>query len=744
MKNNLCLLLSMLLLNYTSAQFCGSSGNSQCSTSGNLTSPGFSPNSENFAPFVNGQTTTQIIQFKNFNLLYFGGQSVTVQSLRVDSIENLPSGLCWSTNKPNNTFANSEQGCIKITGTACSQPGQYKLRIIITVDIGVPINTDVDALGWKYYIRVKNYGNSDVQVDTNQTAPFLQPVGYSLSAVCNVPCTSGPSVCTPTGGPTGGGFENSSNIPCITQNTSYSHPVQYKNYSTFNFQGQQSVDSIEFLNIENLPCGLCWAFNKSTKRYNANEDGCLSISGTTTDAIGQYKLALTLKVWLNGTPVGVTVPPTLVDQLGIKLFVRVKANSGSCASLDTTINASNLIPCGQNLSIAIGGNQTVCSGTSISLTPTVLNGSPPYNFFWSSTGNSLSCTNCENPTSIITQNTLFSVTVTDQNGSTASSTVSYVVSGTNYNIIPLSSTTFCFGDNVTLDAGANFISYNWSNGSQSRYISVSQTGSYQVTVTNSIGCSFTDNVSVTSNAPVLSNYEIKLVPGYLNTGCEGATVLLDAGTGFTNYQWSWGGGTTQVLGVFLDAGSQVIQVQAVYLADGCTYSDTIELYGIPIVQPQIYISGDSLIADVGGASGTFQWYFDGNIVIGHKSNFIVPHATGTYSVSFTDTTTGYNCTQYADITVVVQGIHQPLINHNIILSPNPSNGSFTVSLETEKAETIQLKVFDLLGQLVKQENPVTISGNYTKQLNITQLPKGIYLLQVIADGQTISKRIEIQ
>ncbi|MCW5906672.1 MAG: T9SS type A sorting domain-containing protein [Chitinophagales bacterium] len=78
------------------------------------------------------------------------------------------------------------------------------------------------------------------------------------------------------------------------------------------------------------------------------------------------------------------------------------------------------------------------------------------------------------------------------------------------------------------------------------------------------------------------------------------------------------------------------------------------------------------------------------------------------------------------------------------ISPNPSNGSFTVSLETEKTETIQLKVFDLLGQLVKQENPVTISGNYTKQLNITQLPKGIYLLQIIADGQTISKRIEIQ
>lgn len=167
------------------AQYCGNSGSSVCTASGTLTEPGMSPASDSLASVVNGTAPNTVIQFKNFDTFAFGGQTVTVNTLRIDTLSNLPSGLCWATNKANNTWANQEDGCIKINGTACDNPGQYKLKIIVTADIGVPIQTDADAAGLKQFVRLINSGDAEVAVDTNQTAAFAKPAGYSATAGCS-------------------------------------------------------------------------------------------------------------------------------------------------------------------------------------------------------------------------------------------------------------------------------------------------------------------------------------------------------------------------------------------------------------------------------------------------------------------------------------------------------------------------------------------------------------------------------
>lgn len=166
-------------------------------------------------------------------------------------------------------------------------------------------------------------------------------LALNLSAQhCAAPDGSG--ICTPTGGPQTGGFDAPSDVPCAVQGTAYNHAIQFTMFSNFSFQGEQNVDSIEFVSIENLPCGLCWAVNKTTKRYAANEDGCLNIIGTTADADGQYKLALSLKAWINGQASGLTIPASLVDQTGIRLFLRVKTANGACVTVDTSSSANNL------------------------------------------------------------------------------------------------------------------------------------------------------------------------------------------------------------------------------------------------------------------------------------------------------------------------------------------------------------------------------------------------------------------
>ncbi len=163
----------------------------------------------------------------------------------------------------------------------------------------------------------------------------------AFAQACN--SGNGSFVCTPSGGPAAGGFDDMNTVPCIEKTVYYEHAIQFTMFNQFNFLGQQSVDSIEFVSIDNLPCGICWAVNQADKRYSANEDGCLKFSGTTNDPEGQYKCALALKAWINGQLSPVTVPANLVDQTGIRLFTRVKAQGGSnCPNVDTSVAANNL------------------------------------------------------------------------------------------------------------------------------------------------------------------------------------------------------------------------------------------------------------------------------------------------------------------------------------------------------------------------------------------------------------------
>jgi hypothetical protein len=177
MKKIIFTLLSFGLLYLNSnAQYCGHLGNpsgpSQCTPSGTLARPGLSPVSDSLPPLINGAVSTTVIQFKNFDTIRFGGQLLTVQSLRVDSIGNLPTGLCWATSSANNTYNNQVDGCIKVTGTTNSALGQYRLKIIVTACVGpslgacVPIQTDAGAAGLFYYVRVKAAGDTDTPVDT--------------------------------------------------------------------------------------------------------------------------------------------------------------------------------------------------------------------------------------------------------------------------------------------------------------------------------------------------------------------------------------------------------------------------------------------------------------------------------------------------------------------------------------------------------------------------------------------------
>lgn len=77
---------------------------------------------------------------------------------------------------------------------------------------------------------------------------------------------------------------------------------------------------------------------------------------------------------------------------------------------------------------------------------------------------------------------------------------------------------------------------------------------------------------------------------------------------------------------------------------------------------------------------------------------------------------------------------------NLVLYPNPATNNVQISLvnSTEKIETVLL--YDMLGKEVKK---VEITSNETINLNVSDLSKGVYLVEINTENnlKTIKKLV---
>lgn len=89
----------------------------------------------------------------------------------------------------------------------------------------------------------------------------------------------------------------------------------------------------------------------------------------------------------------------------------------------------------------------------------------------------------------------------------------------------------CKGASRILDAGPQFASYLWNTGETTQKISVNKKGYYKVTASSTDGCSLSDSIYVFESNPVINL-------GKDSTYCQILPVTLDAGPGFTSYNWS--------------------------------------------------------------------------------------------------------------------------------------------------------------------------------------------------------------
>lgn len=165
--------------------------------------------------------------------------------------------------------------------------------------------------------------------------------------------------------------------------------------------------------------------------------------------------------------------------------VTVTSASGCVNVFNNQINQQNV------LSVSLSTNNIPCGGPTGSINSSVTGGRTPYSFLWS--GPSSFSSTSQNLSNLTTGGT-YTVTVTDANNCTSTSTANFIRPSSPLSVSLTSQTIpSCNGGNngainVTVSGGSPAYSFLWSNGAITEDLSSVSSGSYALTVTDVQGC----------------------------------------------------------------------------------------------------------------------------------------------------------------------------------------------------------------------------------------------------------------
>lgn len=78
---------------------------------------------------------------------------------------------------------------------------------------------------------------------------------------------------------------------------------------------------------------------------------------------------------------------------------------------------------------------------------------------------------------------------------------------------------------------------------------------------------------------------------------------------------------------------------------------------------------------------------------------------------------------------------------DVSVYPNPANQNITISLENADEENYSVEMYNCIGSLVMKTNIIPGSSN---NISTSDLPNGIYFLNVTSGDTRISKKIIIR
>jgi PKD repeat protein len=395
----------------------------------------------------------------------------------------------------------------------------------------------------------------------------------------------------------------------------------------------------------------------------------------------------------------------------------VTGSSGSCSKTAIATITVTALP---NVTV---NSPSICAGQTAQ---PIAGGATSYTW----TGGLTSVSNPTTP--ILTTTTVY--TVTGTTGSCSKTAVTTVT------VTPLPSVTvtspgICTGLTASIQAnGAT--TYTWTGGlaSISNPTTPVLTTTTTYTVTGTTGsCSKTAVSTVT----VASSLNVTVTSPSI---CAGETAHPVASGGST---YTWTGGLTSVS----NPTTPVLNTTTTYTVTGSSGScsktavSTVTVKPVPGT-PSITQSNDTLYSNVIVVGASYEWYKAGVLQTTTSTPYYKFPSSGIYTVIVNNNECPSNSS--ANFNAVLTGFKNHKLDVELSIVPNPNNGSFDINITSGVNKNYQLKLFNLSGQILFDEDMNVRVGQNSKHLNLTGIDKGAYFLSIISNDGISTQNIIVQ
>lgn len=435
-------------------------------------------------------------------------------------------------------------------------------------------------------------------------------------------------------------------------------------------------------------------------------------------------------LWSTGsTNQSITVGPTTTTPY------TVNVNISGCS----TLNGSQNITVG-NPVVDLGADQSECLDGNV-----MLDAGTFTSYSWNTTETTQ--TIILDGVTIGAGTNAYTATVTDAIGCTDTDTVNIT-----FNALPTvdlgSDQNVCTNDSLLLDAGAGFTSYTWSTSANTQTQMVNSsfglgTTEFSVTVVDANTCSNADTIVLTLVSPPSVDL------GADDTICYSGSVLLDAGAGSFSYLWTDGTSTQtfNALGTNLGVGTHSIFV-TVTDGNSCNGYDAVLVNVIADPNaamgsdPTICVSGTTILSVTPGAA-SYLWSNGATTSSINVDGSVLGIGTHPFSVEVTNS---FGCTSADTVTVNViscLGINENNSQIQMNVYPNPATDIINLNINSEMSGEMHISILNEVGQPMLVQKWNCVAGNQIKQMDVSNLSAGIYLVQIELNGHLLTRKMVI-
>ena len=398
------------------------------------------------------------------------GNTVICQNQSTTLTANGGVSYFWNNGSTNNNISVNQSGTYTVTATnteGCSATASTYVTVNPLPNVSISGNTTICQ------------GSSTTTLTASGANTYAWSNNQSQSSIT----VSNPGTYTVTGTDVNGCTNTASQTVAV--NPTYNIPLTHSicEGENYNFYGQNLTSAGTYTHTLQTINGCDSVL---TLTLTVKSLPTAAISGNTSICEGQSTTLTAVGGNSYSWNTGSINSSISVNQSGIYTVTATNAE-GCSASTSTTVTV-NPLP-----TITIGGNTTICQGSSTTLTAS---GADSYSW---STGENTASVN-------ISSFGVYTVTGTSAEGCSNTADVTVLVS--QLPVITITGETdFCAGESTTLTANGGE-TYMWNDGTTDAEFTVNMAGTYQVIGYNAAGCYSMESVTVNQWQPASSEFAI--------------------------------------------------------------------------------------------------------------------------------------------------------------------------------------------------------------------------------------------